>query len=94
LFTGANALVVLQKVAHDPPPRASDVVREGIPPELDDLVYRCVSKDPAERPASVAEMLEVVQSLMKTYVWTQEDARRWWRAFESEPANPSERARS
>ncbi len=94
LFTGANALVVLQKVAHDPPPRSSDVVHEGIPPELDDLVYRCVSKNPAERPASVGEMLEVVQSLMKTYVWTQEDARRWWQAFESEPAHAGEHTRS
>lgn len=94
LFSGANALAILQKVAHDQPPRASDFIHKGIPPELDDLVFRCVAKDPAQRPASVAEMLEVIQSLMKTHVWTQEDARRWWRAFEKEPGASSGHVRS
>ena len=82
LYVGNNALELLQKALHEPPPRVADVVGTQVPTELDDLILRCVAKEPADRPASVEEMLTVIKSLAVSYPWTQDDARAWWREHE------------
>jgi hypothetical protein len=78
LFLGDSSLEVLQNVSSDTPPRASDIVGAKVPRVLDDLIFQCVAKNPAERPGSVHEMLSVVDSLSVDYVWTQDNARTWW----------------
>ena len=82
MFTGGNLFEVLRKVSHEQPPRVSDVVRLGIPAELVELVHRCVARNPADRPASVEVIMEVVDSLAAKYPWAQADADRWWQAYE------------
>ena len=81
LFIGLNPFDVMQKVSREPPPRVSQLMSTGIPPQLDELVYRCVAKSPADRPQSVQAILEIVDALAIDYVWTQADAQRWWQAY-------------
>ena len=47
LFPGSNPMEIFDGVMNHQAPRPSDIVRTGIPAELDALVYACVTKDPA-----------------------------------------------
>src|SRR3954465_79819 len=45
-------------------PPAPAQLRPGIPPELDQLVLRCLAKDPAQRFASGAELAIAISGLL------------------------------
>jgi serine/threonine-protein kinase len=82
LYTGNNALELLQQALHEAPPRVSKFVKAQVPVELDDLILKCVAKKPADRPGSVEDMQVVVESLAVSHPWTQADARGWWQEHE------------
>jgi serine/threonine protein kinase len=54
-FLADDPLAVISQHLHAPPvpPRARE---EGIPPDLDALILRLLSKDPQARPANAAEV--------------------------------------
>ena len=60
-FTGDDPVAVIAQHLHAPvvPPRARD---DGIPPALDALITRLLSKEPGERPGSAAEVLRILNS--------------------------------
>lgn len=53
--------VLAAHLTHKPKPIA--VVRPGTPPALGALVMRCLEKEPADRPASAAEILTALESV-------------------------------
>jgi serine/threonine protein kinase len=63
LFRGKNELETLQNVAGMAVPLASSV-REGVPPALDRIVARALSRDPAERFATGQEMAEALDGVL------------------------------
>ena len=60
-FLADDPLAVISQHLHAPvvPPRARD---EGIPPALDALILRLLSKDPQDRPASAAEVRRALEA--------------------------------
>ena len=52
---------------------------EPVPEELDELVHRCVAKDPTQRPVSVSELIHVLRAIAVHHPWTRDDAQAWWR---------------
>ncbi|WP_437675661.1 serine/threonine-protein kinase [Sorangium sp. So ce131] len=61
-FAGAHALAVLARLLLEEPPRV-DEIRADVPLALADLVARMLAKDPSLRPASGAEVVEVLARL-------------------------------
>lgn len=59
-FTSENWVDLLHKHIYDPPPRPSSI-RSDIPGELDELIHRCLSKNPDERPDSCSEIAQVLK---------------------------------
>jgi hypothetical protein len=57
---------------------------DGRPPELDDLVLECLSKDPALRPASAESLVERLEHLPLAAGWNQRRAREWWLEHEAD----------
>ena len=45
---------------------------------MDELVSRCLAKDPAQRPASVDEVARLLAAVELPRPWDQQRARRWW----------------
>jgi tetratricopeptide (TPR) repeat protein len=60
-FLADDPLAVISQHLHAPavPPRARD---EGIPPALDALILRLLSKDPQDRPVSAAEVQRALEA--------------------------------
>lgn len=56
-FPETNLYAAMQKKLHDPPPPLRSV-RPEISPELERVVLRALSRDPAGRPASAAQFVE------------------------------------
>ncbi|MEJ3745487.1 serine/threonine-protein kinase [Actinomycetes bacterium KLBMP 9797] len=54
-FLGDNPMAVLHQHLHEPPVPVG-TVRADVPPSLDQLITRLVAKDPADRPASAAQV--------------------------------------
>jgi serine/threonine-protein kinase len=68
----------LHQVLNAEPELPSKRVPHPIPVDLERLVLQCLSKDPALRPASAAELLEALDVLADVAAWTQTDAHQWW----------------
>ena len=75
-FAGDDEAAILREVIAAPAPRLSALV-PGIPPALDDLVARCLDKDPKARPGAVGDVAAVLATLSLP-PWTRERARAWW----------------
>lgn len=60
LIVGDDLDEVLDRVLHRPPPPPRDVAPAGreVPADLEDLCLRSLSKDPADRPPSMAAVME------------------------------------
>ena len=69
-FVADNAMEMVAKHLMETPPRPSTLAH--VPPELDDLVLRMLSKDPAGRPSlgEVATVIERTSALERTNVKT------------------------
>lgn len=78
LFVTANNLEIFRCALSDARPRPSDVVAENVPAELDELIHRCVAKDPADRPASANELLAIMDTIVADYPWSNAEADRCW----------------
>jgi serine/threonine-protein kinase len=82
LFTG-NAVEVCGHHLHTAPTPPSERLGRPLPRNLEELILRCLAKDPADRPAS-AEALQTALRHADPRDWSPEDAKRWWRAHSAD----------
>jgi hypothetical protein len=77
---------------HTPPAPMRERAGRPVPPDLEALVLRGLSKAPADRPPSAAAFRD---ALLRCEVppWTQEDARAWWRTRGDRARRAEERGR-
>ena len=62
-FTAEGTGELIMQHMIEPPPRPS-TRSLGVPPEVDDLILRCLAKDPAERFASGTELAMAIDALL------------------------------
>ncbi len=59
---GSSSIATLARLASMPAPRLSEMLLE-VPPRLDDLIYRMLASDPADRPSSAAEVASELRAI-------------------------------
>lgn len=76
-FKGTLLQIIMQhaKTAPRPPSELSEL---PIPAQLDDIVMRCLEKDPGERYQSVGELEEAIAAIEFEDPWTHLKAAEWW----------------
>jgi serine/threonine-protein kinase len=60
------------------PPKPSEVCETLIPPELDQIVMRCLEKKPADRFENADELEEALSRLRIDDPWDWKHAQEWW----------------
>ena len=82
LFAGKTAVEICSAHLLTEPDRPSQRLgRGGLPEDIDDLVVRCLAKDPNERPGSADALASELEALSCYGQWSGADARRWWDEF-------------
>ena len=80
VFESGSGMQMVADHLRTPPVPPSRRAGQAIPPALDEIVLRCLEKDPARRPASAAELSRELAALGIEPLWTDERARAWWAA--------------
>lgn len=89
-FEGSKPLKIVIAHAHDPVHPPSSLVSD-IPPELDEILLRCLAKSPDERYSSAQELQQALASCDLGTIWTNELASEWWQNHEPDAFGGSAR---
>lgn len=80
LFEGETVMEVLVRHVNAKPPSIRDHVEVDLPAGLEDVILRCLAKDPDERPQTMDELIHGLLSIRLDAPWNFARARRWWEA--------------
>jgi serine/threonine-protein kinase len=83
-FSGDNAMAVMIAHTRDPvtPPSR---IKPGIPADLEEVVLRCLAKNPNDRYADTTRLAEALAACADAANWSPEHAANWWRSHDRTP---------
>jgi eukaryotic-like serine/threonine-protein kinase len=79
VFDGTNVLVILQKHVEEMPESPSQRLGRPICVQLENLLIRCLAKDPRQRPQSAVELSDELAKCTAAATWSEKDAQQWWK---------------
>ncbi len=77
-FTADTAVALMIDHVKTVPVRPSEISEVPIPSELDDVVMKCLEKDPDDRFQSIAELEDALRAVPDPTPWTRGRAAKWW----------------
>lgn len=77
-FSADSAVALMIDHVKTVPPRPSEICEVFIPSELDEVVMKCLEKDPDDRYQSVAELEDALRAVPDEAPWTRARAAKWW----------------
>jgi len=84
-----NLIQVCGHHLHSTPVRPSDRLGAPVPEALEDVLMRCLEKDPSRRYDSALALGDALDACAIP-AWTQADAREWWRRHQdARPSGPA-----
>jgi hypothetical protein len=72
--------VLMHQVKHLPV-RPAERLGKPVSPDLEELLMRCLAKNPASRPADANELDQALAGCRSATDWTRKQADEWWRNF-------------
>jgi hypothetical protein len=78
VFPAENAMAMVMAHVGEVPTPPTNHSELPIPPELRDVVMRCLEKNPRDRFSSATELKSALAGVPLEEPWTQDRARRWW----------------
>lgn len=85
-FNHTQQIKVLMAHAHENPLPMSKLVKE-IPRDLEQIVMRCLAKEPCDRYQSAKELQGALSQCADAESWTAEDALSWWTGLDTATVN-------
>jgi serine/threonine-protein kinase len=82
-FPRETAMEMLMAHAYEPVPAFSALLK-GVPLDVEDVIRRCLEKDPAKRWPDAASLEKALAACACADDWTEECAEGWWRGQSSE----------
>ena len=80
VFAGKTAVETCAHHLHSQPVPPSRRAPRALPAPLEELVLRCLAKDPAERPPSAGHVMAALEEMASEgHRWSPADADSWWR---------------
>jgi len=79
VFEGSNAVATILQHVTDAPIPPSQRTENPVPTDLEEVVLRCLEKDPAKRPQSADELSMMLARCSDAQSWRRREAREWWR---------------
>lgn len=79
------------RVLHETPRLASDCSPFAVPAELDALIGRCLEKDAADRPQTIAEMASALDGVLVHQPWRRDQIEAWWQQYWVGETDPGRR---
>ena len=79
VFSGRGALEIIHHHLQTEPEGLSKRLGKALPPKLETLILRTLSKDPDERPESARAFADALHACDDVAAWDELDARRYWR---------------
>jgi serine/threonine-protein kinase len=80
VFQAPNATMMLMQHLQATPVPPSHRSPKPIPQDFEQIILRCLSKDPAARPHDAAELSGLLRKCRPASVWTEDRAHEWWNA--------------
>lgn len=77
-FTADSAVALMIDHVKTVPARPSEVCEVPIPAELDDVVMKCLEKEPDDRFQSISELEDALRAVPDPSPWTRGRAAKWW----------------
>lgn len=78
VFPGDTVMDTMVQHVRERPVPPSQRTELDIPESLENVILRCLEKDPNERPGNCDELSELLRNCEVDAAWTQERAREWW----------------
>jgi serine/threonine protein kinase len=78
VFRGDTPFDVLAQHVGAKPEPPSAALGRSVSPDLEQLILRCLEKDPEARHANAGELLAALERCTVTGQWGQTEAREWW----------------
>ena len=82
-FEGDNSIEILRQSTTSDGVFPSGFGNQSIPPELDRLIYDCLSRDPSSRPQTMNAIYLKLDEIATEHEWTAAEAAAWWDAYQS-----------
>jgi eukaryotic-like serine/threonine-protein kinase len=83
VFRGATVVEVLSRHMLEPPQRPSLHLPSPLPADLEQLVLKCLEKEPSARPASAAALRDALLTCADASRYDRAAAMSWWREHRS-----------
>ena len=81
VFRAANPTMMMMQHVTGAPVPPSLKAPQPVPRDLEEIVMRCLSKDPDDRPSNAASLAELLAKCRVALPWTQARAHAWWNAL-------------
>jgi serine/threonine-protein kinase len=78
VFDSGSAMEVLIDHVRTPPLPFAKTSEVPVPRELEEIVMKCLEKDPEDRFQSAEELAEAIASTSSVGRWSQQSALDWW----------------
>ena len=80
VFTGRTVVEVCSHHLHSTPIPPSQRLGAPVDADLEEVILRCLEKDPAQRPADSRSFQRALRACRAARSWSEEDARHWLQA--------------